>query len=79
MKSPGFLDVSGGIGAGLNHPAMFTGLAVLGSVILNANEDTLDARSIDTTGSALDWFTIIEDGLPIFSDGFEYGDTGGWS
>ena len=69
----------GGADAGLDHPAMFTSHAVLGSVILEVEGDTLDARFIDTTGAPLDWFTLIKEGLPIFRDGFEYGDTGAWS
>jgi hypothetical protein len=68
----------GGANAGLDHPAMFTAYAVLGSVILTAEGDTLDVRFIDTTGTSLDWFTIVKEGLPLFRDGFEYGNTGSW-
>jgi Calcineurin-like phosphoesterase len=70
---------SGGAGAGLDHPAMYTGSEQLGSVILTADGDTLGLRFIDTTGTPLDWFTVVKDGLPLFHDGFEYGNTGSWN
>jgi len=45
-------------GATLQHPAMLVGLNVLGSVILDVDDDRLDARFLDTTGAVLDYFTI---------------------
>ncbi len=68
----------GGAGAGLDHPAMYTSSRDLGSVILTADGDTLDLRFIDTAGTPLDWFTVVKFGLPLFRDGFEYGNTGSW-
>ena len=69
----------GGAGAGLDHPAMYTASRELGSVILTADGGTLDLRFIDTTGTPLDWFTVVKEGLPLFHDGFEYGNTGSWN
>ena len=63
---------------GLDHPAIFTSHSVLGSMILEVEGDRLDARFIDTSGAALDWFTIFKS-QPTFRDGFESGDTGAWS
>jgi len=69
----------GGIGAGLDHPAMFIGLTIRGSMILEATGDTLDARFVNKYGIRRDWFTLIKQGLPIFKNGFEYGNTSSWS
>lgn len=68
----------GGAGAGLNHPAIFISHTKLGSMILEATGDTLDARFINKNGVARDWFTLVKQGLPIFTDGFEYGNTTSW-
>ena len=46
----------------LNHPAMYVGLEVLGSMILDVHSNRLDAYFIDTNSVALDQFTIIKDG-----------------
>ncbi len=46
----------------LNHPAMYTGQNVLGSVVIDINGKRLDARFVDSTGSVRDSFTILKDG-----------------
>jgi hypothetical protein len=68
-----------GTGAGLNHPAMYISHAILGSLIVEAAGGTLDARFINTEGTVLDRFTIVKEGLPLFKDGFEYGNTTLWN
>ena len=42
------------------HPAMFSQIAVLGSLILDVNGNRLDARMIDNEGLIRDFFTIIK-------------------
>ncbi|MCC6219748.1 MAG: metallophosphoesterase family protein [Deltaproteobacteria bacterium] len=45
--------------APLNHPAMMVSLAVLGSVILNVEGQTLRASFLDSSGNVRDNFSII--------------------
>lgn len=52
--------ISGGT---LNHPAMFVSLNNLGSMVLDVNNDRLDAKFIRENGEIADYFTIIK-GLP---------------
>jgi len=50
---------SGQTGGGtLNHPAMYLSLNVLGSMILDVNGLTLDAKFLDNVGTVRDYFTI---------------------
>jgi hypothetical protein len=55
-------QVSGGT---LNHPAMFVSMAVLGSMVLDVNNDRLDARFIDNTGATRDYFTVRKGATPV--------------
>ena len=48
---------------GLNHPAMFTGMAVLGSLVIDVDDRRLDARFLRETGAIDDYFTIVK-GVP---------------
>lgn len=50
-------------GGSLNHPAMFTSLDELGSVVLDIAGNRLDAKFIDDNGQVRDYFTIIK-GVP---------------
>ena len=53
--------VSGRItGGSLDHPAMYTSQAVLGSVVLDVNGNRLDATFIDTAGGPRDYFSIVK-------------------
>ena len=49
-------------GGALNHPAMFTSLNVLGSLVLDFRSNRLDAVFLRETGATNDWFTIIKEG-----------------
>ncbi len=49
--------ISGGL---LNHPAMFISLNNLGSMILDINDDRLDAKFLRENGTIADYFTIIK-------------------
>ena len=51
--------ISGGL---LNHPAMFVSLNNLGSMILDINNDRLDAKFLRENGTIADYFTIIKGG-----------------
>ena len=42
------------------HAAMFTQIAVLGSLVLDVNGARLDAKMIDNTGAIRDFFTIVK-------------------
>jgi hypothetical protein len=53
--------ISGGT---LNHPAMFVSLNNLGSMIIDVNNDRLDAKFLRENGSIADYFTIIKGGTP---------------
>jgi hypothetical protein len=56
---------SGQVGGGtLNHPAMFTSLNSLGSLIVDVNGPRLDARFIDQTGAVRDYFTMLKGAAP---------------
>ncbi len=45
-------------GGSLNHPAMFISLNQLGSMVLDINNDTLDAKYVNNNGAITDYFTI---------------------
>ena len=47
-------------GGQFNHPAMFVGLDVLGSVVLDVDGNKLTSRFIDDKGNVRDYFTIIK-------------------
>ncbi|NOT53336.1 MAG: hypothetical protein HOP18_01905 [Deltaproteobacteria bacterium] len=58
---------SGKIGGGtLNHPAMCISLNNLGSMVLDINNNRLDARFLRENGTTPDYFTIIK-GAPAVS------------
>lgn len=44
----------------LDHPAMFSSLKTLGSVVLDIDGDRLDAKFIDATGDVKDYFTVLK-------------------
>ncbi len=50
-------QISGGT---LNHPAMFISLNNLGSMVLDINGDTLDAKFIRENGVIADYFSIVK-------------------
>lgn len=53
---------SGKISGGrLNHPAMYTSLNQLGSVVLDIVGNRLDAKFLNSSGSVSDYYTIIKD------------------
>lgn len=57
-------------GGTLNHPAMFTSLRALGSVVLDIDGSRLDAKFIDANRKIVDHFTIVKhDSLGAFMDG----------
>jgi acid phosphatase type 7 len=49
---------------GLNHPAMFIGKEVLGSLVIDVDGQRLDAKFLRETGAVDDWFSIIKGQLP---------------
>lgn len=52
---------SGKIAGGtLNHPAMYTSQAALGSVVLDVQGNRLDAAFLDNTGVRRDYFSIVK-------------------
>ncbi len=52
-------------GGSLNHPAMFSSLMVLGSVIIDVDGDRLDVRFLDDNGTIRDFFTLLtQDPIP---------------
>ena len=53
--------ISGGT---LNHPAMFISLNNLGSMVLDVNNDRLDAKFLRENGALADYFTIIKGSTP---------------
>ncbi|MBK8148010.1 MAG: metallophosphoesterase [Acidobacteria bacterium] len=56
---------SGKISSGtLNHPAMFVSLNNLGSMIIDVNNDRLDAKFLRENGTIADYFTIVKGGTP---------------
>ncbi|MGR9037187.1 MAG: DNRLRE domain-containing protein [Gammaproteobacteria bacterium] len=54
-------QISGGT---LNHPAMYISLNELGSVVLDINGSTLDAKFINNNGALRDYFTISKGASP---------------
>ena len=52
---------SGKVGAGspLNLNAMFIGVEELGSVVIDVDGGRLDSTFLDSTGLAVDWFTLL--------------------
>jgi hypothetical protein len=46
----------------LDHPAMYVGLEVLGSMLIDISSNRLDAHFIDTNSLVLDQFSIVKDG-----------------
>jgi hypothetical protein len=50
-------QISGGL---LNHPAMFISLNNLGSMVLDVNGDTLDAKFLRENGVISDYFRIVK-------------------
>jgi acid phosphatase type 7 len=53
-------QISGGL---LNHPAMFISLNNLGSMVLDVNGDTLDAKFLRENGEVWDYFRIVKGGV----------------
>jgi len=52
---------SGSTGGGtLNHPAMVVSLNSLGSMVLDVNDDRLDAVFLDQSGARRDYFTLLK-------------------
>ncbi|VUD47626.1 Alkaline phosphatase [Thalassocella blandensis] len=51
-------------GGSLNHPAMFVSLNQLGSMMIDINGDTLNAKYINNTGEITDYFTISKTTTP---------------
>ncbi len=47
-------------GGSLNHPAMHVSMSVLGSVILDVDDFTLNATFIDENGAVTDYFTLLK-------------------
>ena len=47
-------------GGPLNHPAMFISLNNLGSMVLDVNGDTLDAKFLRENGAIADYFRIVK-------------------
>ena len=50
-------QISGGL---LNHPAMFISLNNLGSMVLDVNSNTLDAKFLRENGEVWDYFRIVK-------------------
>lgn len=44
--------------AATNHPAMYTSMSVLGSLVVDINGAQLDGQYVDSTGTRRDYFTI---------------------
>jgi hypothetical protein len=51
-------------GGSLDHPAMYTGHNLLGSVVLSIDGDRLDAVFLDDLGVERDYFTILRGSVP---------------
>jgi hypothetical protein len=47
-------------GGDLDHPAMFSSLNEVGSVVLDINNDRLDAKYLGSDGSVLDHYSVIK-------------------
>ena len=52
-------------GGPLDHPAMVVSLNVLGSVVLDVDDDRLDARFLDSTGTVQDHWTMFKGSQPL--------------
>ncbi len=52
--------ISGGT---LNHPAMYVSMSVLGSMIVDVDQNRLDAKYLDDKGVVRDYFTLVKGGL----------------
>jgi len=50
-------------GGALNHPAMFISLNNLGSMVLDVNGNTLDAKFLRENGAIADYFRIVKGGV----------------
>jgi len=59
---------------GLDHPAMFLSFAELGSLVVDVDDETLDATFIDDQGAIRDSFSIIHVPPPP-APGFNFSDT----
>ena len=60
---------SGQISGGpLNHPAMYLSLNVLGSVVLDVDNNRVDATFLDQLGNRRDYFTIIKGRTAVSAD-----------
>jgi hypothetical protein len=55
-------QISGGT---LNHPAMFISLNNLGSMVLDVNGDTLDAKFLRENGAIADYFRIVKGSVVV--------------
>ncbi|HEU4836449.1 MAG TPA: metallophosphoesterase [Pyrinomonadaceae bacterium] len=55
-------QISGGL---LNHPAMFISLNNLGSMVLDVNGDTLDAKFLRENAEVWDYFRIVKGGVVL--------------
>ncbi|WP_133717483.1 DNRLRE domain-containing protein [Methylocaldum gracile] len=51
-------------GGTLNHPAMYISLNELGSMVLDVNGLTLDAKFLNNNGTVRDYFTMTKGGTP---------------
>lgn len=61
-------------GGSLNHPAMYTSLNILGSLIMDFNDNRLDFSFLDATGNIQDYLTMLKGqdiGLPVFLSFFK--------
>jgi len=52
-------------GGPLDHPAMFTSLNVLGSLVLDVNGPRIDASFVDSTGTVRDSFSLTKGQAPV--------------
>jgi 3',5'-cyclic AMP phosphodiesterase CpdA len=61
-------------------PCMYTAFDQIGSVMLDIDATSIHAKFISGSNGAIDdSFTIIKSDAPLFSDGFQDGDSGGWT
>ncbi len=51
-------------GGALNHPAMYLSLNVLGSVVLDVDNDRAEVKFLGTAGNVQDYFTMVKGGPP---------------
>jgi len=56
--------------AALNHPVMYVSLAVLGSLVLDINQNVLNARFVNSVGAVDDSFTMVKGG-PLCGNGLK--------